>query len=194
MNKHKILIIDDNENDFYIFSRFLKTDYNILYDSGTGDNIDNQISTINPDVVLLDYHLGPQEGIDLLKIIKKTVKYIPVILLTNEASPDVIISCMKNGADDYLIKDQIDKNRLLITINNLIEKYEAHKHIKELEKFLPICANCKKNREKDTDPHSQSSWLRIEEYFEKHTESTFSHGICPECEKELYSDMFGEEK
>ncbi|MFH1952792.1 MAG: hypothetical protein ABIL06_14370 [Pseudomonadota bacterium] len=49
-----------------------------------------------------------------------------------------------------------------------------------LGSFLPICANCKKIREDD------DSWTPIEEYIHDHSETEFSHGICPECAKKLY--------
>jgi CRP/FNR family cyclic AMP-dependent transcriptional regulator len=46
-----------------------------------------------------------------------------------------------------------------------------------LGSFLPICANCKKIREDD------DSWTPIEVYIRDHSETEFSHGICPECAK-----------
>ena len=50
--------------------------------------------------------------------------------------------------------------------------------------FLPICANCKKIREAD------GSWTPIEEYIRDHSETEFSHGICPECAKKLYPEFY----
>ena len=48
--------------------------------------------------------------------------------------------------------------------------------------FLPICANCKKIREED------GSWIPIEAYISDHSETEFSHGICPDCAKKLYPE------
>jgi len=53
-----------------------------------------------------------------------------------------------------------------------------------LGSFLPICANCKKIREDD------GSWTPIEEYIRDHSETEFSHGICPECAKKLYPEFY----
>ena len=53
-----------------------------------------------------------------------------------------------------------------------------------LGSFLPICANCKKIREDD------DSWTPIEEYIRDHSETEFSHGICPECAKKLYPEFY----
>ena len=46
--------------------------------------------------------------------------------------------------------------------------------------LLPICAHCKKIREDD------GSWVSIENYISDHSEAEFSHGLCPDCVKELY--------
>ena len=60
-----------------------------------------------------------------------------------------------------------------------------NKYIKNtLRSFLPICANCKKIREED------DSWIPIEEYIRDHSETEFSHGICPECAKKLYPEFY----
>jgi hypothetical protein len=45
------------------------------------------------------------------------------------------------------------------------------------EPFLPICAECKKIRDKDGE------WQEMEVYFRTHAKTQFSHGYCPECGK-----------
>ncbi len=60
--------------------------------------------------------------------------------------------------------------------------------VKTLEKFLSICASCKKIRIPATDPHHKESWQQIETYISKNTSTTFSHGICPECASLLYPE------
>ncbi|MCK4979232.1 MAG: PAS domain-containing protein [Candidatus Delongbacteria bacterium] len=79
-----------------------------------------------------------------------------------------------------------------ITQQKLAEK-ERDKLIKELKEaidkinvlndLLPICAKCKNIRD------DKGYWYKVEEYFDKHTETKFSHSICPDCKKELYGDL-----
>jgi len=59
----------------------------------------------------------------------------------------------------------------------------ALKEIKTLEGFLPICSSCKKIRDDKGD------WKQIESYIHSHSKAEFSHGICPDCAKKLYSDL-----
>lgn len=54
--------------------------------------------------------------------------------------------------------------------------------IKTLGELLPICAACKKIRD------DQGYWSQIEEYISRHTETSFSHAICPDCTHRLYPE------
>lgn len=61
----------------------------------------------------------------------------------------------------------------------------ALKEIKTLHGLLPICASCKKIRD------DQGYWQQLEEYLGDHTQAEFTHGLCPECMKELYPELKG---
>ena len=59
---------------------------------------------------------------------------------------------------------------------------EALSKISTLRGLLPICAACKKIRD------DKGYWKQIETYIMEHTDADFSHGICPDCAKELYGE------
>jgi PAS domain S-box-containing protein len=63
---------------------------------------------------------------------------------------------------------------------------EALAQVKTLEGLLPICASCKNIRD------DQGYWHNVENYLEKHSEVSFSHGICPACLYKLYPDVADE--
>jgi hypothetical protein len=63
---------------------------------------------------------------------------------------------------------------------------KALEEVKILSGFLPICASCKKIR------NDQGYWTQIEVYIRDHSEAQFSHGICPECAKKLYPELYRE--
>lgn len=65
----------------------------------------------------------------------------------------------------------------------------ASVYIGRLETILPICVNCKKIREPDSKPQIQESWTAMESYIEQRSQSTFTHGICPGCQEDLYGDQ-----
>lgn len=61
---------------------------------------------------------------------------------------------------------------------------QALAKVKRLSGMLPICASCKKIRD------DSGYWNQIEEYIEHHSDAEFSHGICPECARKLYPELF----
>lgn len=67
----------------------------------------------------------------------------------------------------------------------IIRLQEALKEVKTLSGFLPICSACKKIRD------DKGYWNRIENYIRDHSDAEFSHSLCPDCTKELYSDFLG---
>ncbi|MCK5521415.1 MAG: response regulator [Candidatus Marinimicrobia bacterium] len=185
--KGLIIIVDDNEDDYLRISRIIGKDYQIFWHDGV-KNILSLIEEKNPVCILLDFHMGSLNGLDILNKLRhnKKTEHIPVMMLTNEDNPEIIISCMKQGADDYLIKDSVQKDRLLTSLGIIIEKASLQKRIDNLESILPICANCKKIRKSNADPKSQDSWEGVEHYISRFTDSMISHGICPECALSLY--------
>lgn len=67
----------------------------------------------------------------------------------------------------------------------LIEELQsALDNIKTLQGLIPICASCKKVRD------DKGYWGQVEEYIGAHTEARFTHGICPECARKLYGDVY----
>lgn len=65
------------------------------------------------------------------------------------------------------------------------ELQEALTRVKTLSGLLPMCASCRKIRDK------QGAWHNLESYIRQHTAADFSHGICPECRRRLYPESPG---
>ncbi len=72
--------------------------------------------------------------------------------------------------------------------NNALQKKNheltiAISELKQLKGLLPICSHCKKIRD------DNGYWNQIESYIQQHSEAEFSHGMCPDCSDNLYSDQ-----
>ena len=81
-------------------------------------------------------------------------------------------------------RDIAERKQLEAARENLIlELQEALAKVKTLSGLLPICAKCKKIRD------DKGYWNQIEVYVREHSQAEFSHGICPECARILYSDF-----
>jgi hypothetical protein len=66
------------------------------------------------------------------------------------------------------------------------QKRDLEKEVHILRGILPICSFCKKIRDKD------EKWITLEKYITEHSETGFSHGLCPECAQKHYPDYFKE--
>ena len=71
--------------------------------------------------------------------------------------------------------------------NNIIS--EKSQHIQLLEGLLPICSNCKAIRDDNKSEKGKGDWIKLETYFNNKSKIDFSHGICPDCMKKLYSKL-----
>ncbi|MBN2725376.1 MAG: hypothetical protein JXR95_15030 [Deltaproteobacteria bacterium] len=60
------------------------------------------------------------------------------------------------------------------------------KKMKQLESYLPVCANCRKIR------NSNDEWEFLENFLLKNTDTKVTHTVCPDCAKLLYGDYYNE--
>lgn len=79
-------------------------------------------------------------------------------------------------ANEELLRLNLEKEQAIGRLQEALNK------ISTLRGLLPICASCKKIRD------DKGYWNLIETYISEHTEADFSHGICPDCAKELYGE------
>lgn len=61
---------------------------------------------------------------------------------------------------------------------------EAMSQVKTLSGLIPICSSCKKIRD------DQGYWNQVETYISQHSDARLSHGLCPDCTKDLYPDIY----
>jgi HAMP domain-containing protein len=80
-------------------------------------------------------------------------------------------------ANEALVRLNYEKDLAIDGLQDALEK------ISTLRGLLPICASCKKIRD------DKGYWNQIEVYISEHTQADFSHGICPDCAKELYGEF-----
>lgn len=83
------------------------------------------------------------------------------------------------------VKEDITKRKELEAEREKIitELQTALADVKMLSGLLPICSSCKKIRD------DNGYWQQVEGYIQKHSEATFTHGICPDCAVKLYPEF-----
>lgn len=68
----------------------------------------------------------------------------------------------------------------------ILELERALSEIRSLRDLLPICASCKRIRD------DEGFWDHVESYIARHTDTTFTHGICPQCMESLYPELLAD--
>ncbi|MDQ7053174.1 MAG: response regulator [candidate division KSB1 bacterium] len=153
----RFLIIDDNPSDRQLIIRKIKQaighihilevssrkDWKQLYKSGEFD------------LVITDYFLRWQDGLQILREIRKRDPYLPVIMVTDSGDEKVAVEGMKLGLSDYIKKSELNQLPELIKKslkNSALQKKrdEAHKTISELATLFGQL----------TEQISQIFWLR----------------------------------
>lgn len=66
----------------------------------------------------------------------------------------------------------------------IIELRDALSEVKALSGLLPICSSCKKIRD------DKGYWTQVETYISKHSDAVFTHGLCPDCTKEYFPEVY----
>jgi len=83
-----------------------------------------------------------------------------------------------------IVQDISERKHIEAEREKLIaELKEAIENIQTLSGLIPICSSCKKIRD------DQGYWNVLESYIQKHSDASFSHGMCPECSDKLYGDQ-----
>lgn len=72
----------------------------------------------------------------------------------------------------------------LLAIGFTVFLYFKQKQIKTLHGLIPICAKCKRIR------NDEGYYEKLELYISQHTDADFSHGLCPDCLKELEPELY----
>jgi DNA-binding NtrC family response regulator len=195
-NTIHIMYFEDNPGDVLLVREYLSEVQNITCRIRHVDRLSEglrQLAGNNVDIILLDLNLPDSQGLATFEAVKKVAGNVPIIIMSGLADEDLAVSAVQKGAQDYLIKGQLDVHLLVRAIRYGIEREkmvvklrEALEQIKILRGLLPICACCKDIRD------DQGYWHQIEDYVRKHSDAEFSHGLCPECAEKLYPDVFGD--
>jgi signal transduction histidine kinase len=131
----RILIVDDSPEDRELYRRLLVQDREHVYEFLEADLGEEGLRIAlaeEPDCLLLDYKLPDVDGLEFLsRLLVLGEKLVPVIVLTGQGNEAVAVEAMKSGAQDYLLKGAVSRDRLLHAVRNAIEKVALRRKVEE---------------------------------------------------------------
>lgn len=131
----RVLLIDDDEDDFLLTRDMLAGTVDPRFEldwAGTYEEGLAAISRREHDAYLVDYRLGVQDGLELLREARARGCTQPIIILTGQGGHEVDVEAMVWGAADYLVKNEVDPDRLERSLRYSIERAETQKRLENL--------------------------------------------------------------
>lgn len=128
----KALLIEDNESDYLLIRSFLMLlpKRSISLDWVSTSALGLKSMTANEhDIYLLDYRLGPDDGLEILEQAIKAGCKKPIIFLTGFDQYEVDVEAMHRGAVDFLVKAKIDAASLERSMRYAIENWRAKEYL-----------------------------------------------------------------
>ncbi len=117
------LLVDDDEVLLRLLKFQLEKNRFKCFVAVSAKEAERQLRRVQPDIVLLDYDLGPREktGLDLCRSIKSSIT-VPVVMITGNDNTQTIVACLDAGADQYVVKPYV-LTELLARIRSVLRLY-----------------------------------------------------------------------
>lgn len=129
----KIFLVEDDEFTSAMLKHYLSMNPdNDVEVFETGKDCLNNL-TKGPDVICLDYYLPDVTGEEILKVLKNKVPETPVIIVSGQEDIQTAVKLLKDGAYDYVVKDDNFKERLWNIINHIRRKEKLTRRLNQLE-------------------------------------------------------------
>lgn len=135
-NKLRILLLEDSPTDAELIQRMLRkqniaAECSVVMDK---QNFLDVFDSFSPDVILCDNSLPQFNSTDALELARERNPYIPFILVTGTMSEEFAVNIIKQGADDYILKDRM--TRLPSAINAALTQRRAQKELTDYKYAL----------------------------------------------------------
>ncbi len=131
----RVLLIDDDEDD-YIITRDLLSEATqeicLEWCSSFQEGRESLLQQAH-DLYLIDYRLGPESGLEMLRQAVRAGVTRPIILLTGQGDVQLDASAVEEGAADYLVKGRFDGPQLVRSVRYAIDRAVATARIAESE-------------------------------------------------------------
>ncbi len=136
MSRYSVLLVDDDEDDYFLTTECLRDIREQEFDVTWASTYDEAFYLLNEkqfDIGLFDYLLGARTGLDLLRIAKDLRLHTPIILLTGRGDITIDTEALDLGVADYLVKSELEPEKLERSIRYSIGRAAALKALRESE-------------------------------------------------------------
>jgi DNA-binding NtrC family response regulator len=123
MQKHNILVVDDEKNILKVVSTTLGQESYAVDTAQSSEEAIEKFDSDTHDLIITDLKLPGKGGMELLEYVKSKNPHIPVIMITAFGTIENAVEAMKKGAFNYLTKP-VNPDELLSVVKEVLEKYD----------------------------------------------------------------------
>jgi PAS domain S-box-containing protein len=130
------LLIEDNHEEARLIQELLKDTPGAAFDLTWADRLDIGLQCLqrnHVDVILLDLLLPQSEGMDTFTQVYTHAPRAPIIVLSGLGDRELATHIVQAGAQDYLVKGQVDRELLVRAIRYAIERKQIEEALRESE-------------------------------------------------------------
>ena len=128
-----VLLIEDNLGDIVsirtMISELSDGVFELKFAESLGEAL-NILENENFDVILMDLGLPDSQGFRTFTQVHNQMPELPIIIITGLEDEDLGVCAVKEGAQDYLIKGQVDKKLLARSLKFAIERKQTEEELK----------------------------------------------------------------
>jgi two-component sensor histidine kinase len=125
-NPLRILLVEDNPGDVRLLREMFSTErpgsYELTHLPRLGLAL-NHLAKGGVDIILLDLGLPDGDGLEIVRRVRRLAPEVPLIVLTGRDDDAVVAEAMLEGAQDYLVKGQIEQRALPRALRHAIERF-----------------------------------------------------------------------
>lgn len=160
-----VVIVDDEPSDVVLIRRLLEAvpnwDMDVVECAGSTDAM-REIARRDVDVVLLDYALGADCGLTLLRAVRAAGQECPFVMLTGQGDELLAVEALQAGAADYLPKRALSVSSIGRAITNAVERRRLESMVRDHQRNLENLNEWleRRNREIEGFYHSVSHELK----------------------------------
>jgi diguanylate cyclase (GGDEF)-like protein len=133
--RYKVLLVEDNEDHATLMAKFLSMVESVSLEVEWVDMLEEAFDRVKNqhfDIVLLDLNLPDSNGLNTFKRFYARYPEIPVVVNTSVVSEKIGVEAVQLGAQDYLIKGDINPTLLTRAVLFALARHEKGEHLRKL--------------------------------------------------------------
>src|SRR5580704_14460030 len=132
----KLLLVEDNPDDVFFLRAMLKGVSGTTFEIYPFESLTSGMERLAQggiDIILLDLSLPDSSGLDTFRKIKARARDIPIIILSGSDDEMLAVTAVHAGAEDYLVKGNVNSHLITRAVLYAIERTEAKRAVLKAE-------------------------------------------------------------